>query len=361
MTAPARWSIHQSSITPDHKHLLLSMTKHTCEMDWRESRGRRCSWGRTVLWLAIRDQNKQEWLLKNLAPIYGYNADIHGWTVWQSNRHALFNGVIRPEGEPVLGNKQEDNNAQAYQIRLGPNGRIRVDLWGKDKMYRSDCLTGRLFTNHRHNAESCVDGSTVIFARRCYSDKLTKENFAWWNTKQTNGNGGKCDARLPKLHVPVLRVYAVETNASCQPKDTFSIDQAIRMPWHKGLFRHISKNVPEWGDMQPAIRDDGRIAAFHTVRGYEDSDPLDNCGSFKQDGRGESKVYYCEFNEGRKCTKTKLLTTSLAPHIDQGMPMFVGKAILIIEGSPKGVPVVVKMENGKRTELFKGIGGYPLK
>lgn len=358
LPAPDGWGIYQNSISPDHKRVLLIMKKEACPADFPNSAGRLCSWGRNVLWMVERNSDK--WVLKNLASIYGFNADIHEWTNWLSNSHALFNGVIRDEAKPVLGNSQEENNAKARQIRIDSDGEVNIGVWGTETLNGKTCLIGRLSSNRRNNSNSCSIGTKVIFAKRCYDDDAGDKNFSWWNTKTTDGKG-KCDAASPSARVPVLRVYSVEVDEMCQPKEDLSEARPVKTPWHTGLFRHMSKSMAEWGDMQPAISLDGRTAAFMTVRGYEDSHPDDNCGSFRHDGRGATRIYYCMLSKEGVCLKTELASKPDDLKTSQGMPMFVGGAILMVEGSPNNPANVIKVENGKRTTLFTGIGGYPLR
>ncbi len=82
LESPEEWIIHHSSISPDHKRLLLTMQKPSCkELS--------CSYGRAVIWAAYHEPNDpankddDQWVLLNLAPIYGRNADVHGWTSWR--------------------------------------------------------------------------------------------------------------------------------------------------------------------------------------------------------------------------------------------------------------------------------------
>lgn len=361
LNAPEGWGIIQSSISPDGMHMLLTMKKESCDQKWKSNKGRLCSWRRNVLWLAKYDPLSNIWKLENLAAHYGYNADIHGWTSWQSNRHALFNGIIRAEGVNVHGSDPSHNNAQPFQIMLLPTGIIDIRMWAPNKMQRPDCLYGRLFSSQAADLNECIDGAKVVYARRCYSEKTTPENYAWWNTENIDGSGRLCQTDKGALHVPVLRVYIVETDQNCQPKTFAASHEPVQLPRHDGVFRHMPEHVAEWGDMQPAISRDGKVVAFHTVKSLDTADPADNCSVFNYDkGIAPSRVYYCALDENDKCIMTRLLSKPDKSMTDQGMPMFIGDSILINEGNLDGVNIY-KIQNGERTHLYQGIGGYPLK
>ena len=362
LSAPEGWGIGQNSISPDHKHLLLTMDRQDCNRDRNNHNGRLCGWGKSVLWLATINKAKKYWVLRNLSPIYGFNADIHGWTSWQTNRHAFFNGKIQKEGLPLLGTSQGDNNAQAYQVKISAKGTVEIDLWSKTLLYREDCLTGRLFASHPQNSNLCKDGAKAVFTRRCYSDPKNDENFAWWNTRNMDGTGGFCTQDIQaKMPVPILRVYVTEVDKDCQAKSKFADMKPVQAPRRTGHFRQMSKHVPEWGDMQSAISPDGKQVAFHTVKGHLSVSAQNNCGSFQGDGHAASRVYMCSLNDANTCSEpSEIASVPTNPRVDQGMPHFVGNSLLIIEGGGGQPPEIVRVKAGKREPLFMGIGGYPL-
>jgi hypothetical protein len=369
LTPPAGWTIRQSSISPNHQRLLLTMAKPSTPA-WPDPLGRSGSWGRLTLWLAYHAANDpknpadDEWVFRNLAPVYGRNADVHGWTSWQNNSLALFNGLIRPENEELFPGRQESNTAQAYQLRFVSNQDVRAKLWGGVRMARPDSLTGRLFASRARSGESCA-GQRVIFARRTYGGPRSKESHAWWNTKNLDGTGGKFLAREPSLLVPVLRVFVVETDASGQPKT--APRTPVQKPRTEAIYRHMG-NVPEWGDMQPCISRDGRRVAFHTMKGYDDSDPKDASGSFRHSGGAGSRVFYCELDQSLRSKATRQVAPPEDLTMSQGQPFFLElgqeTSIVLTEGNGKLTQVVridVDRRPQVRTVLCEGIGGYPLK
>jgi len=364
--SPKGWGIIQNSISPDHQRILFTMMKPNCQ-NWPNEDGVNCGYGRLTLWLAYHEPNNlndpqdDKWVLKNLSPIYGANADIHGWTSWQSNKYALFNALIRPNDQPVLGTSQEDNNAQAYQIRFDSNTDINIELWGQGEMYRPDCLIGRLYSSNPQNKDEAIDGQRIVFARRCYSEPVSNESYAWWNTQNSDGTGGKCVGNLPSFEVPILRLYIIEADINGQPK---SPPKLTRQPSTELLFRQMNK-TPEWGDMQPAISKNGKFVAFHTVKGF--TDDTNNCAAFKE--HSSSVVNYCELDDNLECKEIKQFPLPDKLPVGQGQPFFVEKDgqtyLIITEDDHTGngsFAVAINLNDPEtRIRLFEGIGGYPLK
>ena len=361
LKAPPKWVIMMNSISPNHERILLTMKKEGCNDDWRKSDGRLCAWGRFVLWVAYHEG--KVWVLKNLAQIYGFNSELHGWTSWQNNKYAFFNGLSYPENKPLpLIAMTKEDDTQAYQIRFDSNEDINIEPWGAEKMYRKDCLTGRLYPSHIQNSDTCVDGAKVVFARRCLTEP-DPDYWAWWNTKNMDGTGGKCNNLGKPEKIPVLRNFIVEVDSNCQPKTAFDINNPIRQPRQDPIYKHMG-SVAEWGEMMPAISMDGKYVAFHTVRGYGGADPEDNCAGVENNSPGYSVVEYCELNESLKCKE--VLQVPLYENIyGAGQPFFFveenGETSLIRSTGPGAVKTKIESVPNKNILLIEGLGGYPLK
>ena len=310
VAAPPQWEVSKVSASPNHQRLLLGMHKPGCPPDTAGSQGLSCSFGRGTMWSVTRDPGNPKtladdaWVLRNLAPTYGRNADAYEWSSWLSNRYALFTALIRPEGQLLYTTDQSSNTAQVYQMDFQSATTVRVQPWAKKQLYRATCLTGRVTGSAPSAQSTCVPGQRVVLTHRCYNETNTGASHAWWNTLAMDGGGGKCQSSLPSWEVPVLRTYVVELNAQCLPTQSIESVAPVRPPPTDPPCRHMGA-LPEWGDMQPTISADGQWAAFVGNRGFDDAPAEDNCEAFHYGGNGAPRVWYCRLGPDRRCTDVR--------------------------------------------------------
>ena len=372
LNVPSPYIVMQNSLSPDRSHILLTMKNVDCGQQLA------CSWGRAQVWMAsvVEDATYGTvYQVDNLAPTYGRNADVHGWTSWATNKHAFFNAYIVDDAEKLFG--KGTVNSQPYIIHVEGNTDYSVSLWGGDDMRDEDCLTGRVFPSGQQNSDTCIDGQRITLARRC--DYFTDEaDFAAFNTDH---DGQTCvEQHGQASNVPVLKIYAYEVDTDCQPTETFDAFRPATEPRKDGIYAHMGLG-PEWGDMQPTISPDGTYLAYMTRKGFDLSDPDDACEAFNDprlgDGKGDGapRITICTLNDNLQCDETYQLTTQGLEEADrQGQP-FIRQTT--VNGSVQTEVIVTERRhiNGKDTQVITlypisgneageeltriGFGGYP--
>jgi hypothetical protein len=201
---PEGWAIGQHSISPNLKIVLMTMSRKDCHVGWPRKDGESCSWGRNVLFAGIPSYNTTlgtYYVLVNLASLYGRNSDIAGWHTWLTPDKVLFNARIVAD-DITIDDKQ---NGFAYVLTFnynetGING-LSISLWGGTKINSENCYIGRMHASvptHGYR-KSCSAGQYVTFARRCYDEPRTSDNFSWYNTPNYDGQAG-CAVHKKSFH-----------------------------------------------------------------------------------------------------------------------------------------------------------------
>jgi len=304
----------QNSVAPDLDRVLVARSAPDCPTA-APGPGLDCSYGRPSLWLAqhaANDPNDPDddiWVHINLTHrLLGRNSEIHGWTTWLHRDLALFNALVRPDDAGWF-TAQEENTAQAYAVRFGPSGTITIEPFGHDALWRDHCLTGRLHAQPSTATDRCFAGQRLTMVRRCYDERPSRTNRAWWNTTRADGSGGPCLAGQAAAEVPVLRTYVVELNADCSPTKPFETLVPVREPPDDPVFRQLGI-VPEWGDMLASISPDGRFVAVATSMGDPNGDLTDNCAGFRLNplnpsdplsGWATRRLHVCELGSDLRC------------------------------------------------------------
>ena len=315
------WTPGVSTVSADGERLLVSRTKPSCPR-WSgiPGPGLDCSYGRPTLWLAEHyvgdpeDPVDDRWIHTNLTRrLLGRNSEIHGWTTWLHSDLALFNAMVFPDDGgwycgPPSGCIQEFNAAQMYAVRFS-DGEITVEPFAPAAMWRESCLTGRINAQPSIYDDRCFDGQRVAIARRCYDEPDLEHGWAWFNTTNADGTGEMCRADGAVFQVPVLRVFVVELDATCEPMIGSEELVPVRQPPDDPRFRQMGM-VPEWGDMMPAISSDGEFVAVATNTGDPDGDLSDNCAGFRlnlrdvedpMSGASLRWIHVCRLRDDLRC------------------------------------------------------------
>lgn len=373
LKVPAGYNVSRTSVAPNKRRLLLTMGRQACDADRSTMAGAPCSYGNEQVWVALKQQHEQYgevYRLKNLAPLYGLNSDIHGWTSWASNNHAFFNGAAVQPGETM-----NFEDAPAWVATFRSDQDITVEHFGGEMLDAPECLTGRVFPSQPADREGCVDGQRVVFARRCKNIPVSDQNWAMYNAKNNDGTGDACLSGQGRQLVPVLKVYALELDANCRPKQKFDAAHPITEPRADGLYRHMGVG-PEWGNMQPTISPDGEFVAYVARKGFDSHNPDDACEALNDPlngfgkGDGASRVFVCHLGSDLKCQATIQLTDKLKDFENQGQPFFhVENGQMFVTVSERRyldgheAPAISRYRVGANeagTVLDTGFGGFPI-
>ena len=362
--APVGWTLNQTSISPDRKHILATMVRESCPTDWPNPTGERCSWGRGTLWLVARDGTS--WVYTNLTPTLGTNSNVVGWSTWLNDRFALFNAKVAPPGVPLV---QGPDDQTAFAYRLDVAGAPSFRKWGDGAGVNSDhCLVGRMHASGPSDGDACDDGQIVVLARRCFDEPIEPALYAWYNTAAEDGSGGACaeDAGPAEL-VPAFQVYAVKVGRDCEPQ-AFDRSNPIRSPDADGAYRHMGTGR-EWGDGQPTVSADRRFVAFWSMRGYSFADAGDNCEAFASRdgslGNGAPRVRFCELDGALRCKETVELPAPADPWVGQGQAYFHRESTpedLLIFTTEQSTGVLTSTRSQERVvAIARGGGGHPVR
>jgi len=333
------WTALATAVAPDLQRALVMRFKPACPpyTGGPPHPGLECSYGRVTLWLAYHeprdpaDPHDDEWVHVNLAHRgLGRNSEAHGWSTWLHRDLALFNALALPDdgGWPT---RPEENVTQIYAVRFAPGGGFAVEPYAPDLLWRPDCLTGRVNAQPPVEPDRCFDGQRVSFVRRCYSEPVRPESWAWWNTASADGTGGECIAGPGSALVPVLRTYVMELDAGCRPKRSFAEMTPAHEPNPGPVYRMMGVGA-EWGDMLSAISPDGRQLAMATNMG-DRRDLSDNCRGFKINledrvnplsGEANRSTHVCALDANLRCRQEPLRVRSLLfPPESTPLPGFV--------------------------------------
>lgn len=365
LTPPTGWQLMFSSISPDRRHLLLTMFKPGCSTAWPDAAGKLCSWGRNTIWLVERSADGLAWDLVNLRDQLGENSIVLAWSTWLTNRHAIFNGKARPPTVPLT--MPGERSGDAYEVIVGATGTApRVEHWSAS-VESPRCFIGRLHAVPV-NAGQCVDGQLVSMTRRCDDEPIGPAMYAWFNNQAVDGSGPACrtDVAPPEL-IPVFRNYVVEVDGNCKPK-AFDRNRPVATPEYAGLFRQMGTGE-EWGEGQATVSADGKLLAYWVMRGYDFSPAGDPCAAFaSQDGspgNGAPRVKVCVLDAAHRCTTTQaFLPPPASPWMTQQLPHFYRgaatshAAVLTVEGT--GTALTDLVTGTKRIVIEGGFGAYPI-
>ncbi len=332
LLADLGWTALATAFAPDLRRALVMRARPDCPpYTGSPGPGLGCSYGRITLWLAYHDRTTAEWVHLNLARRgLGRNSEAHGWSTWLHRDLALFNGIVFPDDGGFY-TRQEENAAQVYALRFHTDRDFTIEPFAPDLLWRADCLTGRVNAQPPRQQDRCFDGQRVSLVRRCYSEPLHPEAWAWWNTASADGTGGACLAGEPAFRVPVLRTFVMELDASCRPKRPF----AAMLPAHVPASGPVQRQMgiaPEWGDMLSAISADGRYLAMATNMG-DPRRPGDNCAGMNinlrdptnpMSGEADRITHVCELDSSLRCIGEPVrLGTVLTPPESTPLPGFV--------------------------------------
>ena len=286
------WTPGPASVAPDGERILVRRSKPSCP-GWTGAvgPGLECSYGRPTLWLAQHwsgnpdDPDDDLWVHINLTRrLLGRNSEIHGWSTWLHRDLALFNAMVFPDDGgwycgPSAGCVQEANAAQIYAVRFAGD-EVVIEPFAPAALWRDRCLTGRVTAQPSPFTNRCFDGQRVSIVRRCYDEPDLEHGWAWFNTANADGTGPVCRADGPVMQVPVLRVFLVDLDESCDPMRSFEDLVPVRQPPDERVHRQMGM-TPEWGDMLAEISPDGAWVAVATNMGDPDGDLDDNCAGFR--------------------------------------------------------------------------------
>jgi len=326
------WTAVATAVAPDLRRALVMRAKPSCPpYTGSPGPGIACSYGRVTLWLAYHDRSADEWVHVNLARRgLGRNSEAHGWSTWLHRDLALFNAIVFPDDGGFY-TRQEENVTQIYAVRFRTDRDFAIEPFAPDLLWRADCLTGRVNAQPPRVQDRCFDGQRVSFVRRCYSEPLGPDTWAWWNTAAADGTGGPCIPGQPAMQVPVLRTYVMELDASCRPRRPFASMPPAHVPASGPVYRQIGVG-PEWGDMLSAVSADGRYLAMATNMG-DPQRPGDNCAGMKMNlrdatnplsGEANRNTHVCELDSSLRCIDEPVrLGTILTPPEGTPLPGFV--------------------------------------
>jgi len=326
------WTALATAVAPDLRRALVMRAKPSCPpYTGSPGPGVACSYGRVTLWLAYHDRRTGEWVHVNLARRgLGRNSEAHGWSTWLHRDLALFNAIVFPDDGGFY-TRQEENVTQIYAVRFRSDRDFAIEPFAPDLLWRADCLTGRVNAQPPMDQDRCFDGQRVSFVRRCYSEPLAPDTWAWWNTAAADGTGGPCIPGQPAMQVPVLRTYVMELDASCRPKHPFASMSPAHVPVSGPVYRQMGVG-PEWGDMLSAISPDGRYLAMATNMG-DPQRPGDNCAGMKMNlrdpddplsGEADRIAHVCELDSSLRCSREPMrVGTLLTPPESTPLPGFV--------------------------------------
>jgi hypothetical protein len=376
--APDGWDLRQHSISPNRKIIVVTMSRPDCRHDWPSSEGASCSWGRSVLFAAVLRKSAtfgNYFELVNLASQYGKNSQIFGWQTWLTVGKVLFNAKIVPDDVDIDKNDYcgaHNDCGFAYTLTFDYDeakvNKVILSLWSGG-VNSDSCFIGRIHASAPTfgYTDTCGPGQYVTFTRRCYDEPLSSANFAWWNSINDDGTGGKCIATLgsPRM-ISVFKVYTVPVDQGCEPA-SFNRNLPIRTPDWTGRYRHMGFG-PEWGDGQPTISLDGELVAFWSNKSSELADKYGNCAGFETQnndeiGNGAFRVSLCFLDRNRKyCTSRGILPQPANPWDFQSNPYFYRQDngnLALFTSETSGI-YLTDLVTGQRTRLVSGHGGYPI-
>ncbi len=339
------WTPGVASVAPGLDRLLVARSKPSCPA-WNGVRGAGlgCSYGRPTLWLAEHRRNDEDdptddlWVHTNLTRRFlGQNSEVHGWSTWLHEDRALFNALVFPDAggwysSPATGYEQEKNAAQIYSLEFSNHGDITVEAFAPAELWRENCLTGRVSAQLSSRPGGCTPGQRLSIVRRCYDEPRRPSGWAWWNSHGFDGGGGTCIAGAEPLEVPVLRVYVVELNRHCRPRQAFEELKPVRQPPDTPVHRQMGQ-IAEWGDMLAAISPDGKLIAMATNQGDPEGDLEDSCAAFHlhlttptdpYSGQGLRWTHLCRLASDRRCESEPWpIETTRTPPESTPLPDFV--------------------------------------
>jgi len=368
---PAGWRLETVSISPTRDIVLATMHRPDCS---QSAAGTSCSWGRNVLWSAVRRQDSAGvyYDLVNLAAYYGRNSHVVGWHTWLTTRKALLNAKIVPDGVDINPDPQHGTGfAYTFDFDLTATALTlkAVNKWG-GTINNDHCFVGRMHASMPSTGfgTSCGSGQKVVFARRCYDDPVGPQNYSWFNTVNYDGSGGLCHPQTvvgPAMLVPAFKNYVVQLDSACNPI-AFDRNAPIRSPDYTGRYRHMGTN-PEWGDGQPTISLDGGAVAFWSKKSSTASNTVNNCAAFESEdgttlGNGADRVRVCGLDAQNRCASVVDLPLPADPWSPQGGAYFHaldnGHASVLTSEGDGGY--VTDLVTRVRTRIMPGFGGYPI-
>ncbi|HEX9493419.1 MAG TPA: hypothetical protein VGA33_09145 [Thermoanaerobaculia bacterium] len=329
--APFGWETMVATFSGDGEYAMVSRLRPSCP---RDSTGIDCSFGRITMWIARHRGG--EWVHLNLAHYgLGRNSEVHGWATWLHSELAVFNALVREDGAGWV-TRQEENTAQAYALRILGDGSLTVAAFARAELWRDDCLTGRLSGQFSPEPGRCFPGQRMSLVRRCYSDPVNPENWAWWNTRTMDTTqSGSCIEGAPIL-VPVLRTYVVELDAECRPARSFDQMEPAHKPDFGARYR-LMGNGPEWGEMLSAISPDGQWLAV-AINEIDARQIADACSGFKLNlsdpanrtsGNALRQTHLCRLDASLRCANAPTpMPVQFDPPESLPLPTFVWPFVL---------------------------------
>ena len=324
--SPSGWTQADYAFSPNRMHALLNIVKNDCptEVPVRplSEEALTCGNGRGMPWAGrvVETDRGKVWKLENLGyplgPVHDWSRNmLMGWPYFVHNELALFVGWYAEEDKALFPPGAEIGE-MIFQVEFD-GGEVNIGPYQEQTMFDSQCLNGRTQVSHVKDQDTCTDGQILLFPRKCRYEPNKPEagdpvvpNWAWYNTKNLDGTGGKCRDDLPSLPDATIKLFTLELDASCTPKGTYDLANPIESPRTDGVFRHMGHGG-EWGQMIPTLSNDGKVLVFVQRKGFDYNNPEDNCGAHRanpddlneMNGDGAARIYYCFLDDDHRCTE----------------------------------------------------------
>lgn len=377
---PKGYEVVAQSISPNGRIVLLTVSKPSCPTSGAE--GRLCNHGRNALFAATYVEQKISpdfpgyYQVINWSRVFGYNSHVVGWHSWFNQTEVLFNGLTKPEGEPLL-EPGKPKVGFAYRARFVADPKqglvsSSVKLWDQGGVNSEYCFVGRMHVSRPSTFQtSCEIGQKVAITRRCEDEPINPENYSWYNTRNMDGTGGYCIEPGGKVGpselVPVFKVYVVDLDENCQPIN-FDRDRPVGTPKYTGRYRHMGWNA-EWGQGQSVITKDGGHLAYWVKQSQRESDPMNNCAGFETEygegvGNGADRIEICSLDANNQCSNVGEAPEPNNPYDVQGGAYFfqqLGKSPGLFYVETTGMKLLDLSDGQVNTVLTNGFGGYPMR